>query len=267
MKENEASEIVDEITSISKEDAYSILITQKLQQYIDQKTLTKAYPDFIIETGQDRIFLEDSAVVKKVELIEPFVVISDSVKTVKTKVTFESKIDTLTTIIKTSDIKMDGEIFKTTKVIFETVEKPNISNQNSPKIKDPKHVARFTIRDLSFTWEEINACDCLFMVNAINTPYKKLYFGRFKDNQNGILQLGKNTTKYVIPIKNPRSKVRKPGSFWTETYQNDDYQIRLKASKATPKVKNKYTYYIDFTFTELSSKKTIRNLVLANCKS
>ncbi len=267
IQRSEDSELFEKNTTISKKEAYAIVIAQKLQEVIDKEMLIKGYPDFSTETDQDKIFLEDSLMVKKVEFIEPFKNISDSVKIVKTKVVFESRIDTLLTLIKTSNIKIDEETLKTTKITFKSIEKRNISDTKLPEIKAPKYVEKFSIKDLNFTWEEINACDCLFMVNAGDTSYERLYFGRFKDNENGILQLGKNTEKFIIPIKNPRSKARNPGSFWKETYQNHLYKIRLKATPTTPRVKSKYTYYIDFTLIEFSSRKTIKNTLLANCKS
>ncbi len=105
------------------------------------------------------------------------------------------------------------------------------------------------------------------MVKAKNTNYEKLFFGRFKGDTSGIIQLGKNNEKQLIPLTKPRSTNRQPGSFWREIYQNDDYKIQLKANSTDPKVKGKYTYYIDFILTDLSTKKVVKNVILANCKS
>ncbi|GAA4271375.1 hypothetical protein GCM10022258_06680 [Aquimarina gracilis] len=121
--------------------------------------------------------------------------------------------------------------------------------------------------DLTFTWEEINACDCLFVVKAKNTDYERLYFGRFKGDTSGVIQFGKSNQKQLIPSTKPRSKNREPGSFWREIYQNDNYKIQLKANSTNPKVKGKYTYYIEFVLTDLSTKKIVKKVVLANCKS
>jgi len=123
------------------------------------------------------------------------------------------------------------------------------------------------VRDLSLNWEEINACDCLFAVTVKDTIYKKLYIGRFKGDSSAIIQLGKKGKKQLLPITKARSKTRKPGSAWQERYQNKAYTVTMEAKSTTPKVKGRYTYFVDFKITNLSSKKTIKNTVLTNCKS
>ncbi len=156
----------------------------------------------------------------------------------------------------------------TEKKIIDSIPDPNLKQiKKQSNTKKPKYIQKFSYRDLTFTWEDINACDCLFMVKDKNTDYKKLYFGRFKGDTSAIIQLGKNTEKQRIRITKPRSKTRKPGSAWIETYQNDRYKIKIKANPDQPKVKKKYTYYFNFTLTDLSSKKSIKNMVIANCKS
>ncbi|MEW7292247.1 hypothetical protein [Aquimarina sp. 2304DJ70-9] len=263
---SKASSVVEEEISITQEDAYVLLIKQKIQESIDKSVLAKKHPDFTIENKQEEHFSTEEKTIKDVTLIAPFKILSDSVKTIKTKVIYESRIDTLITHIKTSKTEIDGEQLKITMITFSSPKKKDTPSSKQPDQK-PIHVERFSVRDLSFTWEEINACDCLFMVNAKNTSYKRLYFGRFKDNANGIIQQGKNTEKYLIPVLKPRSAKRKPGSFWRETYQNNRYKIELKASPTTAKVKGKHTYYVDFTLNDTSSKKVVKKLVLVNCKS
>ncbi len=269
--DNQAPEIsstIEEEMAITEEEAFAVLIKQKIQEYIDKNILAEKHPDFTIKDYyyQEELFSTKERTVKDVTLIAPFKVLSDSVKTVKTEVIFESQIDTLITFIKTSEVEIDGDHLKITTITFAPLKKTNTLFSKQPGQK-PIHVDRFSIRDLNFTWEEINACDCLFMVSAKDTSYKRLYFGRFKDNVNGIIQQGKNTEKYIIPVFKPRSTKRNPGSFWREVYQNDQYKIELKASPTTAKVKGKYTYYVDFTLNDLSSKKVVKKLVLVNCKS
>ncbi len=139
--------------------------------------------------------------------------------------------------------------------------------KKSPILKKPTSVDLFSIGNLGFTWEEINACDCIFKISTKNTIYEKLYFGRFKDNKMGILQFEKKTDKFQIPILKSRSKNRKPGSKWKETYQNDRFQITLKATPTRSRIKGKHTYFIDFTLIELSSKESIKKVILTNCRS
>ncbi len=259
---------LEEKILITKEDAYTILIKQKLQDYLDKNRLTKTHPGFKTkEEAQEALFSVEETQVNEIELIFPFTYSSDSTKTIKTKVIFQSTIDTILTHIKVYETEINEEKITTTKISFSKISNPEPLISNQPKPPKPAYVDKFSIKDLNFTWEEVNTCDCLFMVHAKNTTYKKLYFGRFIDNTTAIIQLGKSADKYLIPIATPRSKNRKPGSFWRETYQNDHYKVELKASKTTPKVKGKYTYYIDFVLTDFSTQEVVKNIILANCRS
>ncbi len=248
-----------EDTLINNKEEYTVVIFQKLQQYLHRDKLNPQ--------NQDRIFSREKTTIKEVELIEPYIITSDSIKKIKTKVIFESETDTILTTIKTLEKDIDGECIKTNRFSFESLKKLKTISPINAVSKKPIHVERFSLRDLSFTWEDINACDCLYMVKAENTSYKKLYFGRFKGDTTGIIQLGKNTEKQLVPIIKSRAKNRKPGSTWNETYQNNLYTIKLKSKPTKRKVKGKHTYYIDFTLMDRSTKKMVKNTVLANCKS
>ena len=265
IESSEAPIYVEEEVAITAEDAYTILIKQKLQEQIDQTLLTKKHPGFEIDKHENLNFITDQKTVEHVELVSVISTLSDSVKTVKTKVVFDTKTDTLLTFIRTSTVQIDGEQLKTTTLQFTPIKKKQSKVIDSSPT--PEHVEQFSLKDLNFTWEEINGCDCLFMIPAKNTPYKKLYFGRFKDNKHSILQLGKRGKKHDIPIAVSRSKDRKPGSSWKETYRNKDYEIKLKASPTKNKVKGKHTYYINLIFTEITSSMVVKETVLANCKS
>jgi len=141
------------------------------------------------------------------------------------------------------------------------------NKKESAKEKKPTSVDIFSIGNLGFSWEEINACDCIFKISTKNTSHEKLYFGKFKNDKMGILQLEKKTDVFKIPILKPRSKNRKLGSNWKETYQNNQFQIALKATPTRSRIRGKYTYYIDFTLIDLSSKEIIKKVILTNCRS
>ncbi len=270
MKLESSSAVEEENSMVSEEEAYTILAKQKLKELIDKKELAAAHPQFSIDSNTEFTITEiEDTLIKNLQFIEPFKTLSDSVKYAKTKVIFPSKIDTLLTFITTSTINIDGETFKTTKISFTPARLTKYFTNQGQKINtnEPKRVERFSINDLSFTWEEINACDCLFMVKTKDQDYERLYFGRFKGDTSGILQIGKNTKKLLVPLTKKRSQSRKMGSFWKETYQNDSYKIQLEASSKPAKIKGKFTYKIDFTLTNLTTKKIVKNLVLTNCKS
>ncbi len=109
---------------LSENDAYTLLITQKLEEYIDTKTLAKANPDFVIKTDQKKLLsLEEGTKIKHINFISPFESISDSIKKVTTRVVLDHKVDTILTFIKTSQIEIDGKQLLTTKISFDTLKK------------------------------------------------------------------------------------------------------------------------------------------------
>lgn len=123
---SEAFEILEEEPTpyLSKTEAYSILIQQKLQEYLDKAVLMKTNPGFNIETeGYKLLSNKHSTKLKRIELISPFEIVSDSVKKVVTKVVLEHQTDTIITYIKTSVIKIDGEELLSTKISFDTIQK------------------------------------------------------------------------------------------------------------------------------------------------
>jgi len=158
------SEPVEQYATISEEDAYKILIKQKLKELIDQKSLMDSHPQFEVDPNAVlSVFKIKDTTIQTIHFIEPFKKLSDSVKQVKTKIVYTTLTDTLVTHIKTSETLIEGEKFKTTEVSFVPV---NPDKVVSPEKTKPKWVEKFSSKDLSFTWEEINSCDCIFMVRS-----------------------------------------------------------------------------------------------------
>lgn len=124
MEDTEAFEIAEEESTsyFSEADAYSIVIQQKLQEYLDKKALLKTNPDFKVETEDHKLLsTKNGDKLKRIEFISPFEIVSDSVKKVAIKVVLEHETDTILTLIKTSVIEIDGEQLLSTKVSFDTI--------------------------------------------------------------------------------------------------------------------------------------------------
>ncbi len=133
---SEAPEMAIDDAIISEEDAYTMLITQKLQEYLDKKALAEIHPGFDVTTDQDGLLSDKAGTeIREIKFIEPFKIISDSVKTVKTAVVLDSKIDTLITHIKTSETEIDGEKLKTTNISFELFKKPEKPSARKPNLQ------------------------------------------------------------------------------------------------------------------------------------
>ncbi|WP_132066268.1 hypothetical protein [Aquimarina spinulae] len=123
MNAAESFEKVEEQSDLSEDDAYSLIISQKLQEYLDKKTLARTNPDFTIDTNKNELLsAEKGGQLKHINFITPFETVSDSVKKVATQVILEHQTDTIITLIKTSIITIDNEVFKTHKIEFEKTE-------------------------------------------------------------------------------------------------------------------------------------------------
>lgn len=124
LETSEAYKLEDKQSYLSENDAYTLLITQKLQEYIDTKTLAKTNPDFTIKTDQNKqLPLEEGTKIKHINFISPFETVSDSIKKVTTRVVLDHNTDTILTFIKTSKIEIDGKQLLTTKISFDTLKK------------------------------------------------------------------------------------------------------------------------------------------------
>ncbi len=123
MNAAESFEKVEEQSDLSEDDAYSLIISQKLQEYLDKKTLARTNPDFTIDTNKNELLsAEKGGQLKHINFITSFETVSDSVKKVATQVILEHQTDTIITLIKTSIITIDNEVFKTHKIEFEKTE-------------------------------------------------------------------------------------------------------------------------------------------------
>ncbi|WP_152537465.1 hypothetical protein [Aquimarina pacifica] len=119
-------ELEEENITISEEDAYTILIKQKLQELIDKRKLAQSHPDFELNSKKNELFSQQESNIKEIKLITPFTIVSDSVKTITTAVVFDNAIDTVLSIIKTSTVEIEKKQLKMTKVTFDTLQKLKI---------------------------------------------------------------------------------------------------------------------------------------------
>lgn len=110
----------EETSSVTEEQAYTTLITQKLQDHLDIGNLSKTHPDFNIEIDKKKLFLiKKNTAIASVKFLDSIHFSKDSMIQLKTKVNFtNSQTDTIISYIKTSTATIDGEVFKTYKVEF-----------------------------------------------------------------------------------------------------------------------------------------------------
>ncbi len=260
-------------SSVTKEEAYSLLINQKLYEYVDRQKLMKEHPEFSTHKDVNSLFpfLDTNSSIESIDS-SPLSIVTDSTKLFKTIIKFKinnvQRIDSIRSKIISSQTIIDGESYSTTNVFFNPYVKKQKPIIKSESIEKPSIVEKFSLHELSFTWDEINNCDCLFIIKPKpNTITQKLYFGRLKNSEGAILQLEKEGLKTILPVLRSRKQQRTTGDSWIEIYANKTYKVVLKATPAKMIIDKKQAYHIDFKLTVLDSNEIIKDMVLVNCKS
>ncbi|MHA7059696.1 hypothetical protein ACWGOQ_0020890 [Aquimarina sp. M1] len=119
----------EKISSTALKDAYIILISEKLQDYLDKQMLIKQHPKFIDDKDSTALFTTKRAEeIQQITVIGQPQTIADSITKIITKVHFSNtETDTIIAYITTSVTLIDGVSFKTTKASFE---KPKSSTKD-----------------------------------------------------------------------------------------------------------------------------------------
>lgn len=106
--------------SITSENAYSILISEKIQDYFDTKKLMQKYPDFNKPSESNLSFLEAKASIESVTIIDPINTSHIEKQELKTVISYEGnkENDTIISRIEKSKIIIDDEEVTSTKVTF-----------------------------------------------------------------------------------------------------------------------------------------------------
>ncbi|TPN81388.1 hypothetical protein [Aquimarina algicola] len=110
---------------ISENDAYELLIQQKLQEYIDKQVLLTSHPNFNLSIKKEDSLSTKETKIEKINLIDSFQTVSDSIKKATVKVTYKNTIDTILVTITSTQIEIEGEQIKNTKVSFEQMDRSN----------------------------------------------------------------------------------------------------------------------------------------------
>ncbi len=115
--------IEEEASPTSLEDAYIILVEEKLQDHIDKQILIKNHPEFKIEKDTtSSLGLENQEKIQQIKFLEQPEILSDSVTKIITEIHFANKkSDTIISYITTSTTIIDGVQFKTSKANFERI--------------------------------------------------------------------------------------------------------------------------------------------------
>ncbi|MFD2564918.1 hypothetical protein [Aquimarina rubra] len=111
----------DEASFATLEDAYVVLVSEKLQDYLDKQILVNQHPEFIAKEDTPVLFTTKKAKeIRQVKFIGQPEILSDSITKIITQVHFgNTQTDTIISYITTSETLIDGVRFKTSKATFE----------------------------------------------------------------------------------------------------------------------------------------------------
>ncbi|WP_299901100.1 hypothetical protein [uncultured Aquimarina sp.] len=103
------------------EDSYTILVSEKLQDYLDKQLLIQKHPEFKTVTDTPYLFdLKNRNHIEKIRFLDQPKNFSDSITIITTEIQFGNlEKDTVISYIKTSSTLIDGVKFRTSKVSFE----------------------------------------------------------------------------------------------------------------------------------------------------
>lgn len=119
---------------------------------------------------------------------------------------------------------------------------------------------KLIITDLSFNWQEITRCNCLFAKTDDKYLAKELLLARDSVGGYGLIQIGKN--RLTIPISIPRTQKSK-GKEWMEMYSNDTVMIVLRGKPIDRRILRTYSYNIDFEM--ICNDDTIKQQLIGHC--
>ncbi len=122
--------IEEDASFATLEDAYVVLVSEKLQDHLDKQRLAEQHPDFIKKSNESKLFkTQNTKEIRQINFLGQPEVLSDSIIKIKTQVQFDnSQTDTIISYITTSSTVIDGVQFKTSKTTFERMKSSKKTN-------------------------------------------------------------------------------------------------------------------------------------------
>ncbi|MBW1297275.1 hypothetical protein [Aquimarina litoralis] len=111
----------EEMSFAALEDSYTILVSEKLQDYLDKQLLIQEHPEFKTVTDSIHLFaLNNRKQIEQIKFLNRPEKLSDTITKLITEVHFgNTEIDTVISYITTSSTLIDGVQFRTSKVTFD----------------------------------------------------------------------------------------------------------------------------------------------------
>lgn len=110
---------------VAIEDAYALLIQEKIQDHIDKQKLRQQYPNFKVKTDSTAtLYIEDKAVIETIELLDPIPLENEKTVNIRTVIIYENnRRDTIIASIKRTKVTIEGEETVSSKVILKNHKK------------------------------------------------------------------------------------------------------------------------------------------------
>lgn len=102
------------------EDAYALLIQEKIQDHIDKQKLRQQYPDFkTTANSSDSLYLEGKTSIETIELLDAIPLENEKTTDIRTVIIYETKMrDTIIATLKRIKIRIEGEEIISSKVVL-----------------------------------------------------------------------------------------------------------------------------------------------------
>lgn len=111
-------------TAITIEDMYTLLIEEKIQDYIDKQKLKQKYPDFKLNSDSITILsIEDKATVQAIELLDTITLEDGRATDIRTVIIYDThRRDTIIATLHRYKITIEGEEVVSSKVVLKNYE-------------------------------------------------------------------------------------------------------------------------------------------------
>ncbi len=107
------------------EDAYALLIQEKIQDHIDKQKLRQQYPDFKTSTDSTAtLYLEEKATIETIQLLDTIPLENEKTVDIRAIIIYETnKRDTIIATLKRTKMSIEGEEVISSKVILKNHKK------------------------------------------------------------------------------------------------------------------------------------------------
>ena len=112
--------VIESAPAITIENAYTLLIQEKIQDHIDKQKLKQQYPDFQLSPDSiTTLYIEDKATIQTIELLDTITIEDGKATDIRTVIIYDThKRDTIIATLQRSKVTIEGEEMVSSKIIL-----------------------------------------------------------------------------------------------------------------------------------------------------